>query len=180
MTFQNLMTDLIRPILFILAFNLALVAFFVALTALFPRRVAKTRAVADLMPGRAFAVGLVNFLFFGAITFILFTLVGQVGNELLRVILALPALFFLSALSVGLSFGLAGVVQLVGERLAASQPEIRRTVWGALALSLGSSLPFVGWFGLLPYSGLLGLGAFIVSFFFRERTTASPQPPETQ
>ncbi len=167
------MNDAIRLILFGLLVNLALVAFFVVLTALFPRRVAKTKTVADLMPGRAFAVGLVNFLFFGAITFILFTLVGQVGNELLRVILALPALFFLSALSVGLSFGLTGVVQLVGERIAASQTEIRRTVWGALALSLGSSLPFVGWFGLLPYAGLLGLGAFIVSFFWRERNTAS-------
>ena len=165
------MTDLIRPILLILGFDLALVAFFVVLTALFPRRVAKTKAVAGLMPGRAFAVGLVNFLFFGAVTFILFTLAGQAGNDLLRVILTLPALFFLSALSVGVSFGLAGMVGLVGERLAASQTEIRRTVWGALALSLGSSLPFVGWFGLLPYAGLLGLGAFIVSFFWRERNT---------
>ena len=164
------MTDLIHPILLILGFNLTLVVFFVVLNALFPRRVARTRTVADAMPGRAFAVGLVNFLFFGAITFILFTLVGQVGNDLLRIILALPALFFLSVLSVGLSFGLAGVVQLVGERLAASQTELRRTVWGALALSLGSSLPFVGWFGLLPYAGLLGLGAFIVGFFYRERS----------
>jgi hypothetical protein len=155
-------------------------ALFVVLTALFPRRVAKTKTVADLMPGRAFAVGLVNFLFFGAITFILFTLVGQVGNDLLRVILALPALFFLSALSLGVSFGLAGVVGLVGERLAASQTEMRRTIWGTLALSLGSSLPFVGWFGLLPYAGLLGLGAFIISFFFRERATSSMQAPEAQ
>lgn len=167
------MTDLIRPILLILGFNLTLIAFFVVLNALFQRRVAKTRAVADAMPGRAFAVGLVNFLFFGAITFILFTLANQIGNDFLRGLLTLPALFFLAALSAGLSFGLAGMVQLVGERLAAAQTEIRRTVWGALALSFGSSLPFVGWFGLLPYVGLLGLGAFIVSFFWRESSTPS-------
>ncbi|MBI3244649.1 MAG: hypothetical protein HYZ49_20415 [Chloroflexi bacterium] len=172
------MNDLIRATLLIFGFNLALVAFFVVLNALFPRRIARTKMVADAMPGRAFAVGLVNFLFFGAITFILFTLVGQVGNELLKVILALPALFFLSALSVGLSFGLAGMVQLVGERLAANQTEIRRTIWGALALSFGSSLPFVGWFGLLPYAGLMGLGALIVSFFWRERS-AEVRPQAT-
>lgn len=159
------MQDALRILLLLAFLNLGLVAYFLTLTALFPRRIAKTRAAADLMPGRSFAVGLVNFLFFGALTLVIFALANNIGNEALRTLITLPALLFLTLLGLGLSFGLAGMVQLVGERLAPAQSHFRRTLWGTLALSLGSSLPFVGWFLLLPYSGLVGLGAFIVGFF---------------
>lgn len=169
------MEDIIRVILIVIALNLTFVPFLLALNILFPRRVAKTRAVADLMPGRAFAVGLVNFLFFSAIAFILLTLADRVGNELLKGLLTLPGLFFLAVLGVGLSFGSAGMAQLAGERLAPAQSEMRRILWGGLALSLGSTLPFVGWFLLLPYVELVGLGAFIISFFYRERPGPSPE-----
>ena len=160
------MNELIRLLAILVFGNLGLVAFFVVVSALFPRRVGKTRAVADAMPGRAFAVGLVNFTFFSALT-AAFTALGQWTHFPL---LGIPALFFLALLGISLCFGLAGVVQLVGERMAPAQNEVRRTVWGALALGLGCSLPFVGWFGLLPYASLLGLGAFIISFFYRERS----------
>jgi hypothetical protein len=92
-----------------------------------------------------------------------------VGNELLKGLLTLPGLFFLVVLGVGLSFGSAGMAQLAGKRLAPTQGEVRRDIWGALVLSLGSALPFVGWFLLLPYVELVGLGAFIIGFFHRER-----------
>lgn len=167
------MQDALRIITLLILINIGLVAYFLTLGVLFPRRVAKTRTVADLMPGRSFAVGLVNFLFFGAITLVLFNIAERVGNQFVKTILTLPALFFLAVLGIGLSFGLAGMVQLVGERLAPAQTSFRRTLWGALALSLGSSLPFVGWFLLLPYAGLLGLGAFIIGFFWREQTSPS-------
>ena len=167
------MQDALRIITLLILINIGLGAYFLTLGVLFPRRVAKTRTVADLMPGRSFAVGLVNFLFFGAITLVLFNIAERIGNDVLKTILTLPALFFLAVLGIGLSFGLAGMVQLVGERLAPAQTSFRRTLWGALALSLGSSLPFVGWFLLLPYAGLLGLGAFIIGFFWREQTSPS-------
>jgi hypothetical protein len=60
------------------------------------------------------------------------------------------------------------MAELVGERLAPAQTALRRTLWGTLALGLGSALPFAGWFLLLPYAALTGLGAFIVGFFWRE------------
>lgn len=174
------MQDALRIITLLALLNLGLVAYFLTLAALFPRRAAKTRAVADLMPGRSFAVGLVNFLFFGAITFALFTLSNNIGSGVVKAIIALPALFFLAVLGAGLSFGLTGMVQLVGERLAPTQTSFRRTLWGALALSLGASLPFVGWFLLLPYAGLLGLGAFIVAFFWKEQSAEAAQPDGKQ
>lgn len=163
------MSEIIRPISFLVLGSLSLAAFFVVMSVLFPHRVDRTRLVADLMPGRALAVGVVNFLFFSAIAGA-FVALGQWTRFGL---LGIPALFFLVVLAIGILFGLTGVVQLVGERLASPTSAVRRTVWGALALGWACLLPFVGWFGLLPYAGLLGLGAFIVSFFYRERPAAS-------
>jgi len=163
------MQEILRIATILTLLNLGLFAYFLTLTALFPKRIARTRAAADLMPGRSLAVGLVNFLFFGALTLVIFALANNIGNEAIRTLVTLPALLFLTVLGLGLSFGLAGMVQLVGERLAPAQSSFRRTLWGTLALSLGSSFPFVGWFLLLPYAGLVGLGAFIVGFFWREQ-----------
>ena len=44
-------------------------------------------------------------------------------------------------------------------------------------LPLACCLPLVGWFGLLPYISLLGLGALVISFFFREPHT---EPTDTE
>ena len=173
------MPDLLRLTFILLLSNIGLVAYFLTLRSLFPRRCARTRAVADLMPGRSLAVGLVNALFFGLLAFILFNLANNFG-DFGRVILTLPALLFLSVLAVGFSFGLSGMAALVGERLAPAQTAFRRTLWGTLALSLGASLPFAGWFLLLPYAGLAGLGAFIIGLFWREQNATTALPPARQ
>ena len=157
------MNENTRPIILFVLVTVSLVAFFVVLKALFPHRLAKTSAVADAMPGRAFLVGLVNFLFFGALATAFLALNDRFGGGLL----VIPALFFLTPLTLGLSFGLGGITQLLGQRLVPQKTELQRTIWGALALGLACLLPFVGWFGLLPYTALLGLGAFIISFFYR-------------
>ncbi len=171
------MEQLLSFILAIAALSVGLAAFFLAVRTLFPRRVARTRALAELMPGRSFGVGLVNGLFFGLIAFILLSIANNLFG-LGRAVITLPALFCLTLLGVGLSFGLSGMVELIGERLAPAQTAFWRTAWGTLALSFGSAVPLVGWFLLLPYAGLVGMGAFIISFFWREQSpTAVPQPP---
>ncbi len=162
------MQEPLRIAFILILLYIGLVAYVTCLRLLFPRRIAKTRAVADALPGRALAVGAVNFLFFGALTFVLFTVANRLTNEVVKTLLVIPALFFLGLLGIGVSFGLTGVIEMLGERLAPAQTAFRRTLWGALTLGLGASLPFVGWFLLLPYAGLLGLGAFIVGFFWRE------------
>ncbi|MGH2522217.1 MAG: hypothetical protein ACRDH2_06910 [Anaerolineales bacterium] len=163
------MNDALGLTLFLILISLSLAAFFVVLAALFPKRTAQTRAASDAVPGRAFLVGLVNFLFFGALAAGSFALAQAAEFGLL----ALPGLIVLAALTVGMSVGLAGVAQLVGARLAPLRPEPVRTVLGALALGWACALPFVGWFVLLPYVALLGLGGFIVGLFYRERSTPS-------
>lgn len=163
------MDELLRALVAILLGNLLLVPLVLSLAALFPRRVARTCALADSLPGRAFAVGLVNFLFLGAVALGFSALADGTRFELFR----LPALFVAGVLTVTLSFGLTGVAQLIGDRLRPPDSALRRTVWGTLALSLGSAFPLVGWFVLLPYAGLLGLGAFLLSFFVREQQTTA-------
>lgn len=161
------MDVLLRAFVVILLGNLLLVPLMLSLAALFPRRLTHTQILSETMPGRAFAVGLVNFLFFSAVALGFSALADALRVELIY----LPALVVLGALTIALSFGLTAVARLIGNRLRPQDSNLRRTVWGALALSLGCTFPFVGWFVLLPYAGLLGLGAFILSFFVREQQT---------
>ena len=166
------MTDIVRGLWVVALGSASLSALLVTLGALFPGRTAKARAVAEAMPGRSTLIGLINFLFFGAAGFVLFTLANNVSNGLLKVILILPALVCVAALSIGLSLGLAGVAQMVGARLWPQRPEWLRSLAAAIFLTWASAVPLVGWFLLLPYLLWLGLGAFIIGFVYREKPVA--------
>lgn len=158
------MTELLTVSLAIVFLTLNLIPFFIVLTILFPARIAKTLEVANRTPGRAFVIGLVNFIFFLVIGLALFSLSEKVDG-LLKAILTFPALIIAVLLSIALSFGLGSISNLIGERLAPTRPTWQRTLWGTLLLGLGGSVPFVGWFLLLPYAAWVGMGAFIISFF---------------
>jgi hypothetical protein len=158
------MEDLIRALVVISAGAALMVPFILSVGALFPHRVARTRALAEARPGRSVVVGVVNLLFLGGLGLAFSALADAVGNELPR----LPALLILAVLSIAVAFGLTAVAQLIGARLRPNAGDLHRDVWGILVLSLGSALPVIGWFALLPYAACLGLGAFILSFFIRE------------
>ena len=148
-----------------------LIALFVVLEVLFPHVVESTRQVAEMAAGRSFAVGLVNGFFLGAVMLALFALGDSTGNQLF----SLLGLLVLILLALGLAFGLVGMVQLIGVRLAPAGSPLRRTVLGAVALVLASLTPFVGWFGLLPYVALRGLGGFVVSRVRGELASSDPE-----
>ena len=167
------MIESLGPIFLLLVGLLSLVAFMTVMRALFPARLAAVRALAGAAPGRAFLVGFVNFVFFGGFALALLALSSRGGDGLLRVLLGVPAFFFLAVLAAGLSFGLSGMAQLVGLRLLPESADLRQTIWGALALGLACLLPFLGWFLLLPYAALLGLGAFILGLFSRAGPASS-------
>ena len=161
------MTDIFRLSFIIILLTIALAAYFLVIGALFTNRVAKTQRVITAMPGRSFGVGLVNFVFFGVIALVLFSVAGNAG-DFIRFILTIPALLITAILAIMLSFGLAGMSNLLGERIFPDQPAWKQTIWGTVILSFACALPIVGWFLLLPYVGFVGIGAFILGLFQRE------------
>ncbi len=161
------MSDILRLFFAILLLTIGLGAYFLVASALFPRRVAKAKAMIQSMPGRAFGVGLVNFVFFAVIAMALLAVAENAG-PLISVVLTIPALLILAVLAILLSFGLAGMSSLVGERLFPDISVWKQTLWGVVCLTLASALPFVGWFLLIPYVSFVGIGAVILGFFRRE------------
>ena len=161
------MTDIFRLSFIIILLTIALAAYFLVIGALFTNRVANTQRVITAMPGRSFGVGLVNFAFFGVIALVLFSVAGNAG-DFIRFILTVPALLITAILAIMLSFGLAGMSNLLGERIFPDQSAWKQTIWGTVILSFACALPIVGWFLLLPYVGFVGIGAFILGLFQRE------------
>lgn len=154
------MNNLVNGAALVVLGALILAAFFVVLAALFPERLARTRAIAGRAPGRAFVIGLINAFFLTVLALAMLAVSSWTNIQLI----ALPALVLFGLLATGVTFGLGGVVLLLGERLLPERGPIARTAAAAVALGLAGALPYVGWFGLLPYVALLGLGAFILSY----------------
>ena len=160
------MSDIIRLVLVIFLLTIGLVAYFLVVNALFSQRVAKTKSIIQSMPARSFGIGLVNFVFFTVIALVLFSAAENMG-PFIRGILVIPAIVILAFLAIVLSLGLTSMSILIGERVFSDFSPWKQTLWGTACLSLGSALPFVGWFLLLPYAGFVGIGAVILGFFQR-------------
>lgn len=165
------MNDILRLLLIIILLTISLAAYFLIIGALFGSRVDKTQRVINQMPGRSFGVGFVNFLFFGVILIALFTITDGNANRInsvLRVILLIPTFALTALLTAILSLGIAGMVQVLGERIFPDLTGLRRSVSSTVISAFACALPFVGWFLLLPYLALTGFGAVILGFFQRQ------------
>jgi hypothetical protein len=161
------MSDIPRNFSIIALLTIGLAAYFLVVGALFPQRVEKIKSIVRSMPGRSFGIGLVNFVFFAALALVLFSLAENAG-AFIKGILTIPAILITAFLAVMLSFGFAALTNIIGERLLPDAVPLKQTLWGSVCLSLACVLPFVGWFLLLPYTGFLGVGAFILGLFQRE------------
>lgn len=161
------MTEILQLFLGVILLTVALAAYFLVFVAFFSNRITKTQRVINQTPGRSFWVGLVNFLFFGVIVMLLFA-ISENAENLVRFILIPPAVAITAVLAIILSFGLTGMVNTVGERIFPDQSAWRKTLWGTVILAFACALPFVGWFLLLPYTSLTGIGAVILSFFQKD------------
>ncbi len=93
--------------------------------------------------------------------------VAENTGAFVKGVLTLPALLILAFLTVLLSLGLTGMVNVLGERLFSDLPSWKRNICSTVILCFACALPFVGWFLLLPYLGLVGIGASILGFFQR-------------
>src|SRR5207302_9607774 len=105
------MTGPLGALALLAASAVCLVALFLVLELLFSRRVARTRRAAETMPARAFLLGLVNFLFLGALTLV----AGGLGENRQLPPLQLISLLLLVLLLGLVTFGLSGMAQLTGD-----------------------------------------------------------------
>jgi hypothetical protein len=148
---------------------ISVVALFIVLRVLFRGLVEEVHRSAVETPSRAFWIGLLNFAFVVALAIAIDALIVNTGLEYLGVVIYT----IMVLLIIGLVFGLAGMVELVSDRLVSDQSGWRRTAGGAAALTLACLAPYVGWYGLLPYVSLRGLGAVILSLIARMRSNRS-------
>jgi hypothetical protein len=152
--------EILSIILIVLAIEISLIAYLTFMTVIFGRRVEQAQQIMVTSPWRSFLTGILNFLFFGAIALAL----NAVGGDLTRLL----AVIVLTALIAVVGIGLAGLVNLTGQRLSPGAERLKMTAWGTLTLSLACGLPFLGWFVLLPAVLFVSLGAVILGFFQRK------------
>lgn len=152
------MNDLLGLLVLVVSGILSLSAYLLTVETLSGDWVARIQQVITTRPGRAFVVGLVNFLFFGLLALVFFSIQESTGGD----IFALPGLLIVAILVTALSFGLSAFARLLGERLAAQHGPILRGLIGGGILSLGSALPIAGWFLMLPYVIFTGIGGFVL------------------
>lgn len=149
----------------VLAGSAVVAAFFAVLNVLFGGVVDRAALASADTPGRSFLVGVINIIFLGIIALGFIALSRAVGLEFFQI----PALIVGVFLVVCIAFGMAGMSRLVGARLIPTAGENAQIALGGVALTFASAMPYVGWFGLLPYLILRGVGGLIVGLF--------PKPP---
>lgn len=146
-------------------------AMLVLLTALAPGYVERARAVMRDRPWRSFLLGLVNTLFFGALSLLTsadWAPVALVGG--FSLIVVLPLFMVL---------GLLVTASIVGERIwlqIASRPGslLGSLVLGILVLGMTLLVPIFGWLLFLGLT-MVGLGAGILAIFQHSRPGEEPE-----
>lgn len=158
------MTELFRLFIAVILLTITLASYFLVIHALFENRITKTQKAINQAMGRSFGLGMVNFLFFGAIAIALFSLAENTGS-FVRGILTIPALLILVFLTILLSTGLTSMVKVLSEKFFPDLTSWKQMLWGSVILCFACALPFVGWFLLFPFVSFIGIGATILGFF---------------
>ena len=142
-----------------------LAAFTVLCNAMLPDFVRRARDQAAQRTGRAFLIGLVNFVFFGLIALALFTArfapIKFVGVIVLTIVLTFVAL------------GASVIALWVGERLRPGDTSVtRQVIAGVVTVELAEMVPFVGWIVVPLFCASIGLGSVILTLFQRQKSPA--------
>jgi len=146
-------------LILVVLIGFCLAAFFITLEALFGELVEGITRSAEEKPGKAFWVGLVNTVFLGAIA------VGLISTgeySAFGLVLAVPGFAVGIFVAAGIVFGIAGMVRLIAGLVFPGKEGWKLQASGAGVVILACLVPYIGWFGLFPYLGLRGFGAFIL------------------
>lgn len=170
---QNQQTrEVIMLLLLIIVSAISLGALVIMLRALFAKGVLLSQQFLERSPWRAFFIGLVNYIFLAAII----AVISATGIEPLNLI----AVFILIAVIILTAFGLSGLAQLLGQRIAVLRDKVMspfsETVWGVTTLIVASLLPVIGWFFIAPVLLIVSFGAAVLGW--RNRKTPEPYDRE--
>jgi hypothetical protein len=155
-----LMADTMAIFFVILGLLLAFPGLWVLCRGLWPRAVAKAAAVCGKGLIKPFLAGLP----LTAVMIFTAAVLGNLGPVGKMAVVAMVCLYLMIA-----NCGVAGLVTVVGERLAGpsvnidSQQPWRATLRGGVVLGLASLLPILGWFVILPVAVIIGCGANLLS-----------------
>jgi MFS family permease len=136
-----------------------LAAFVVLCNVMLPDFVQRARDQAARRTGRAFLIGLVNFVFFGLIALGLVSVrippIKLVGVVVLTILLSFIGL------------GASVIALVVGERLRPGDTIIRQVIAGIVTVELAEMFPLVGWIVIPIINVSIGLGSVILALFQR-------------
>jgi hypothetical protein len=142
----------------------ALVASLILMRGLFPVRVDRVRQTLENHWKRSFWIGLLNTVL------ITIFVVGLGALSEGAPIFYIPTFGIYGAFLIGLLFGLAAFISLLGDRLFPDQTPVKKDMRAGAVFLLASLLPFVGWFLLLPYGISLAVGAVVITLFQDRRS----------
>jgi hypothetical protein len=163
--------DQVIAIIFIaIGVGISLVAFFTVVNALFSSLVTRIEEKSDESPGRSFFLGLLNTTFIAVLSLALWSIAENSGIG----ILAVPSLILLALFAIGVIFGGTALVRTIGKRLYPDREERTQMLWGSLISVLACTVPYIGWFLLLPYLLLRGFGAFLMTLTAAYRARRAP------
>jgi hypothetical protein len=171
-----IMADVLKIALIIIGFLLCYVVYWLASAALFPAVVERAKQQYDTRPVRATLAGLGL-----ALPFIALSIgIGQVAHPVAKMLgvalIGIPVLYGL--------LGSAGLALRIGTGMKSSIDDAhpwRRMLRGSVVLSLTFLLPVIGWFIIMPWAIISGLGASVISMFQKQPALQSaadalPQP----
>lgn len=152
--------NLFEIVFALLASGAALVALLVCTALLTPAAHARAKEFLSVSLWRSFLLGLVNFLFFGALMAVLVQ-IAQSAHGLVAALIFLLALLDGLGLALLLVLGLSALTSLVGERIGEEVSPFRKHLRGGALVVLAGATPWLGWFMFAPLVLLTGFGAAI-------------------
>lgn len=143
---------------------LSLPALWLLMRARWTSRFEKLRVVSEKSVLLSFAIGIIPVMIVGSgVAFVIRKVKsGDVGALVVDVLLVGSALSWALA-------GLAGLATLIGEKLSSASlnDPFKATLRGGIVLVLCFSMPFIGWFALLPIAIITGAGMNVRSWFVK-------------
>jgi hypothetical protein len=170
-----IMADVWKIVFLVLGTQAVMVSYWLLAAALFPEALRRTRAAYDVQSGRLTLVGIgvsVPLLFAGTV------LLQQGANPLLKLV---GALLLSTPVALGLA-GSAGLCDRIGAGLpgdADARLPWRRVLRGGAVLSFAFVLPILGWFLLLPWTLVSGVGASVRALRGTRTAPTAPAAPAT-